>query len=76
VRQAKQIDEAVERLAAYGLSQDKEKLLREKIVFLHKRARLRGPKFQRWRSVVKEVLSGSYHRFSKGWVSVAKDLLA
>jgi hypothetical protein len=51
VRQANQINEAFERLAAYGLSQDKERLLREKIVFLHKRARLPVPKFQRWRSV-------------------------
>jgi glycosyltransferase involved in cell wall biosynthesis len=47
VRQANQIDEAFERLAAYGLSQDKERLLREKIVHLHERARLPVPKFQR-----------------------------
>jgi glycosyltransferase involved in cell wall biosynthesis len=51
VRQANQINEAIERLAAYGLSQDKEMLLREKIVHLHERARLPVPKFQRWRSV-------------------------
>jgi len=51
VRQANQINEAFERLAAYGLSQDKERLLREKIVHLHERARLPVPKFQRWRSV-------------------------
>ncbi len=47
VRQANQLNEAFERLAAYGLSQDKERLLREKIVFLHERARLPVPKFQR-----------------------------
>jgi hypothetical protein len=47
VRQANQIDEAFERLAAYGLSQDKERLLREKIVHLHERARLPVPNFQR-----------------------------
>ena len=47
VRQANQINEAFERLAAYGLSQDKERLLREKIVHLHERARLPVPKFQR-----------------------------
>ena len=47
VRQANQIDEAFERLAAYGLSQDKERLLREKIVHLHERARLPIPNFQR-----------------------------
>jgi glycosyltransferase involved in cell wall biosynthesis len=51
VRQAHQINEAFERLAAYGLSEDKERLLREKIVHLHERARLPVPKFQRWRSV-------------------------
>jgi glycosyltransferase involved in cell wall biosynthesis len=51
VRQANQLNEAFERLAAYGLSQDKERILREKIVFLHKRAGLPVPKFQRWRSV-------------------------
>jgi len=45
VRQANQINEAFERLAAYGLSQDKEKLLREEIVHLHERARLPVPKF-------------------------------
>jgi glycosyltransferase involved in cell wall biosynthesis len=45
VRQAQQIDEAFERLAAYGLSQDKEKLLREQIVHLHERAHLPVPKF-------------------------------
>lgn len=45
VRQANQLNEAFERLAAYGLSQDKERLLREKIVFLHKRARLPVPNF-------------------------------
>lgn len=75
-RQANQINKAFERLAAYGLSQDRERLLREKIVFLHKRARLPVPKFQRWRSVGKEVVNRRYQRFSKGWVSVAKDLLA
>ena len=46
VRQASQINQALERLAAYGLSQDKERLLREKILFLHERARLPVPKFQ------------------------------
>jgi len=76
VRQANQINEAFERLAAYGLSHDKERLLRDKIVFLHKRAGLPVSKFQRWRSVGKEVVKRQYHRFSKGWVSVAKDLLA
>ena len=51
VKQANQINEAFERLSTYGLSQDKERLLREKIVYLHERARLPVPKFQRWRSV-------------------------
>jgi glycosyltransferase involved in cell wall biosynthesis len=45
VKQANQINEAFERLAAYGLSRDKERLLREKLVFLHERARLPVPKF-------------------------------
>lgn len=45
VRQANQINEAFERLAAYGLSQDNESLLREKILHLHERARLPVPKF-------------------------------
>jgi len=45
VRQAQQIDEAFERLAAYGLSQDKERLLREQIVHLHERAHLPVPEF-------------------------------
>src|SRR6185295_11487513 len=45
VRQANQLNEAFERLAAYGLSQDKERLLREKVVFLHERARLPVPTF-------------------------------
>lgn len=44
VRQANQLNEAFERLAAYGLSQDKERLLREKVVYLHERARLAVPK--------------------------------
>lgn len=47
VRQANQLDEAFERLAAYGISQDKERLLRETIVHLHERARLPVPKFRR-----------------------------
>jgi glycosyltransferase involved in cell wall biosynthesis len=47
VRQAHQIDEAFERLAAYGLSQDKERLLREQIVHLHERAQLPVPNFSR-----------------------------
>ena len=51
VRQANQINEAFQRVAAYGLSQDKERLLREKVVFLHERARLPVPKFQRGSSV-------------------------
>jgi glycosyltransferase involved in cell wall biosynthesis len=46
VRQAKQINEAFERLAPYGLSQENERLLREKIVHLHERARLPVPNFQ------------------------------
>ena len=45
ISQANQLNEAFERLAAYGLSQDKERLLREKIVDLHERARLPVPKF-------------------------------
>lgn len=45
VRQARQINEAFERLAAHGLSQDKERLLRETIVHLHERARLPVPNF-------------------------------
>src|ERR1051326_108580 len=51
VRQANQIKEAFERLAAYGLTHDKERLFRELIVHLHERARLPVPKFQRCRSV-------------------------
>ncbi|MFL6335479.1 MAG: glycosyltransferase family 2 protein [Pyrinomonadaceae bacterium] len=43
VRQANQLDEAFERLAAYGLSRDKERLLREMILHLHERARLPVP---------------------------------
>lgn len=54
VKQANQINEAFERLAAYGLSQDKERLLREKIVHLHERARLPVPKFQSCRSAGRE----------------------
>jgi glycosyltransferase involved in cell wall biosynthesis len=50
VRQANQINDAFQRVAAYGLSQDKERLLREKIVFLHERARLPVPRFQPWSS--------------------------
>ena len=45
VRQANQLHEAFERLAAYGLSQDKERLLRETMVHLHERARLPVPRF-------------------------------
>jgi len=47
VRQANQMNEAFERLAPYGLSHDKERLLREKIVQLHERAGLPVPKFER-----------------------------
>jgi glycosyltransferase involved in cell wall biosynthesis len=47
VKQANQISEAFERLSPYGLSQDKERLLRETIVNLHERAGLPVPKFQR-----------------------------
>ena len=54
VRQAHQLDEAFERLATYGLSQDKDRLLREKIVHLHERAHLPVPEFQRWRSVARK----------------------
>ena len=76
VRQANQINEALARLSSYGLSSRNETLLREKILHLHERARLPVPKSQRWRSVGKEVVNRRYHRFSKGWVSVAQDLLA
>jgi glycosyltransferase involved in cell wall biosynthesis len=54
VSQAHQLNEAFERLAAHGLSQDKERLLREKIVFLHDRAGLPVPKFPGWRSMTKQ----------------------
>ena len=47
VRQANQLNEAFERLAAFGLSQAKERQLREMIVHLHERAGLPVPKFQR-----------------------------
>jgi glycosyltransferase involved in cell wall biosynthesis len=47
LRQANQLDEAFKRLAAYGLSEDKERLLREKVVHLHERARLPVPEFHR-----------------------------
>lgn len=76
VTQANQVNEAFERLSAYGLSPRSETLLREKISHLHERAHLPAPQFQRWRSIGKEVVNRRYHRFSKGWFSAAKDLLA
>ena len=76
VAQANQLREAFERLDAYGISPRHERLLREKLLHLHERAHLPAPQLQRWRSVGKEVVSRRYHRFSKGWFSAAKDLLA
>ena len=76
VRQANQLNEVFERLVAYGLNQDKERLLRDKVMYLHARARLPVPKFQRSRSVGKEVGNRPYHRFSRGWLNGAKDLPA
>lgn len=45
LRQANQMNEAFERLSSYGLSPRNETLLREKIVFLHKKAGLPAPNF-------------------------------
>jgi glycosyltransferase involved in cell wall biosynthesis len=74
--QASQLGEAVERLVAYGLSAQNERLLREKISHLHERARMPRRQLKRLRSVVRETASWRYHRFSDGWFSAAKDLLA
>ena len=73
--QAAQLNEALARLIAHGIDKGKERVLREKIEHLNERARLPESQWRRIGSVGKEVVSLRYHRFSKGWLSAAKDLM-
>ncbi len=47
-----------------------------RILHLHTRASLPASKLSRLRSVVKELVSRRYHRYSSGFYSAAKDLMA
>lgn len=47
-----------------------------RILHLHTRASLPSSKLSRLRSVVKELISRRYHRYSSGFYSAAKDLMA
>lgn len=76
LRQAQQLAEALECLLAYGLDARQEKSLREKILHLHERAAMPSQHLKRLRSVSREIGNLHYHRFSNGWFSAAKDLLA
>jgi hypothetical protein len=73
---ARQLDEALTRVIAYGSDARREDLLKKKITHLHERAELPASQLERLGSISKEVLNLNYHRFSRGWFSAAKDLLA
>lgn len=73
--QAAQLNEALARLIVHGIDSSNERVLREKIEHLNERAQLPHSPWRRISSVGKEVLSLRYHRFSKGWLSAAKDLM-
>lgn len=65
-----------ERLVELGLEASVEMaLLREKIRHLSVRTSLPAHRLARFSSVRNEVAAGGYARFSRGWLSAAKDLL-
>ena len=77
--QAAQFEEAYDRLAAgNGNPVDGRVLLlvRQKIAHLHERANMPPQRLRRISPVLREVLNHRYDRFSRGWLSAAKDLLA
>ncbi len=73
---ARQLNEALTRVIAYGIDRRQEDLLKQKITHLNERAELPASQLERLGSISKEVLNLNYHRFSRGWFSAAKDLLA
>ncbi|MGQ9628531.1 MAG: glycosyltransferase family 2 protein [Anaerolineae bacterium] len=68
---------ARDRLASAGnLKGDVGQLFRAKIMHLQARQWLHEhPRWRRPHRVVREAISGRYHRFSNGWRSAARDLL-
>jgi hypothetical protein len=49
--------------------------LAARLTHLRTRAKLPGPPLQRFTCVIRELLTGRYHRYSRGFFSAAKDLL-
>ncbi|HMH43699.1 MAG TPA: glycosyltransferase family 2 protein [Pyrinomonadaceae bacterium] len=77
--QAEQFQEAYERLKATRRTfTDQSALLKlqDKISHLQARATMPERRLSRVRAIGKELVNLHYHRFSRGWFSAAKDLLA
>ena len=66
------------RLAAVGVSPEHEvfELARAKAEFIRVRARMRQHPLEAPFLIVRELLRGSYRRYSQGWTQVVVDLLA
>jgi hypothetical protein len=76
--QAAQFQQARDRLAANNGHSANERVLslfRDKISHLQARATMPTQRFRRVPVVLKEISNLHYHRFSRGWLSAAKDLL-
>jgi len=73
---AQQLSEALARAVAWGIDARSKELLRQKIAHLKQRAELPSSPLRRLGSITREVINLHYHRFSRGWFSAAKDLLA
>jgi glycosyltransferase involved in cell wall biosynthesis len=70
---------ALDHLATAEVLNINQKFLRameDKIEHLHCRSQMARSRLRRFPYVLREIILGRYHRYSSGWVSAAKDLLA
>jgi glycosyltransferase involved in cell wall biosynthesis len=74
---ARMFAEALARLTAYPQStidQSILTLIKDKIIHLRVRAKMPDSRIRRFPVVLREAMTGRYHRFSNGWISILKDL--
>lgn len=67
--------ERLQRLMGLGIDEAQLGQVKAKIAHLRERADLPVARLHRFPTVLKELVSGRYHRYSAGWRSAGKDLL-
>jgi hypothetical protein len=66
-----------DRLLSAGIASDDRRILHvdQKICFARRRAQMRRSILARYPLLVRELVSGRYHKFGQGWRSAAIDAL-